>query len=156
METNPRSSPPPAANAAGSPGDEAQLVELSKSWSTAMNGHDRAKLEALMAPEFSLHRWDNTRDTARAAWFDVLFNHVKILEFEQSAIVARVYGDVGVVTSKFSIWRGTFDGKPYEVHGYLMDVWRRTGGRWQVVSRTSADLPGREGGPGGGAAKGNS
>ncbi len=146
METNPRSSPPPAANEAGSPGDGAQLVELSKSWSTAMNGQDRAKLEALMAPEFSLHRWDNTRDTARAAWFDVLFNHVKILEFEQSALVARVYGDVGVVTSKFSIWRGTFDGKPYEVHGYLMDVWRRTGGQWQVVSRTSADLPGREGG----------
>jgi hypothetical protein len=48
----------PAANAAGSPGDEAQLVELSKSWSTAMNGH------------------------GRATWFDALFNHVKILEFE--------------------------------------------------------------------------
>jgi hypothetical protein len=42
METNPRSSPLPAANVAGSPGDEAQLVELSKSWSTAMNGQWRS------------------------------------------------------------------------------------------------------------------
>ena len=125
--------------------DETQLVELSKAWSTAMNGHDRATLEELMAPEFSLHRFDNTRDIPRAAWFDVLFTHVKILEFDQSAIVARVYGDVGVVTSKFSIWRGTFDDRPYEIHGYLMDVWRRTNGHWQVVSRTSQDLPGREG-----------
>ena len=135
----------PAASAASSLGDEAQLVELSKIWSTAMNGHDRAKLEELMAPEFELHKWDNTRNTARAVWFDFLFKHIKISEFEQTAIVARVYGDVGVVTSKFPITRGTFDDKPMgELHGYLMEVWRRTNGHWQVVSRTSVDLPGRE------------
>ena len=129
-------------------GDEAQLVDLSKSWSTAMNGHDRAKLEELMAPEFVLHKWDNTRSIARAVWFDFLFNHIKISEFEQTAMVARVYGDVGVVTSKFPITRGTFDDKPMgELHGYLMDVWRRTNGDWKVVSRTSVDLPGRDSAP---------
>ena len=133
------------ANAAPSLDDESQLVELSKHWSIAMNAHDRMKLEELMAPEFVLHKWDNTRHVARAVWFDLLFNHIKISEFEQTAIVAHVYGDVGVVTSKFPITRGTFDDKPMgELHGYLMDVWRRTNGRWQVVSRTSADLPGRE------------
>src|SRR5437660_12851001 len=89
----------PAANAAASLGDEFQLVELSKSWSSAMSDHDRAKLEELMASEFSLHKWDNTRDIARATWFDFLFNHFKITEFEQTAIVARVYGDGGVVTA---------------------------------------------------------
>jgi ketosteroid isomerase-like protein len=135
----------PAANAIDSLGDENQLVELSERWTTAMNGHDRPALEDLMAPEFVLHKWDNTRHIARAAWFDFLFGHIKISEFEQTAIVAQIYGDVGVATSKFSITRGTFDDKPMgELHGYLMDVWRRTNGRWQVVSRTSADLPGRE------------
>jgi hypothetical protein len=135
----------PAANAVSSLDDEAQLVDLSKSWSTAMNGHDRARLEELMAPEFELHKWDNTRNIARAVWFDFLLNHIKISEFEQTAIVARVYGDVGVVTSKFPVTRGTFDDKPMgELHGYLMDVWRRTNGHWQVVSRTSVDLPGKE------------
>lgn len=140
METN-----SPMKNAAASLDDEAQLVDLSKTWSAAMNGHDRAKLEELMAPEFELHKWDNTRNIARAVWFDFLFNHIKITEFEQTAIVARVYGDVSVVTSKFPITRGTFDDKPMgELHGYLVDVWRRTNGHWQVVSRTSVDLPGRE------------
>ena len=138
----------PAANAASSLGDEAQLVDLSKRWSTAMNGHERATLEDLMAPEFELHKWDNTRDIARELWFDLLFNHIKILEFEQTAIVARVYGDVGVVTSKFPITRAAFDDKPMgELHGYFTDVWQRVNGRWQVVSRTSVDLPGREGAP---------
>ncbi len=81
-------------------------------------------------------------------WFDILFNHIKILEFEQTAIVAHVYGDAGVVTSQFPVTRATFDDKPMaELHGYLMDVWRRTNGHWQVVSRTSVDLPGREGAP---------
>jgi len=137
-----------AENAAATLRDEAQLVDLSTSWSTAMNSHDRAKLEELMAPEFELHKWDNTRKIARAVWFDFLFNQIKISEFEHTAIVARVYGDVGVVTSKFPITRGTFDDKPMgELHGYLMDVWRRTNGHWQVVSRTSVDLPGRERAP---------
>ena len=138
----------PAANAASSLGDEAQLVDLSKRWSIAMNGHERATLEDLMAPEFELHKWDNTRDIARELWFDLLFDHIKILEFEQTAIVARVYGDVGVVTSKFPITRAAFDDKPMgELHGYFTDVWQRKNGRWQVVSRTSVDLPGREGAP---------
>jgi ketosteroid isomerase-like protein len=138
----------PMANDATSFGDETQLVELSKRWSAAINGHDRAMLEELMAPEFVLHKWDNTRNIARAVWFDFLFNHIKISEFEQTAIVAHAYGDIGVVTSKFPITRGTFDDKPMgELHGYLMDVWRRANGHWQVVSRTSADLPGREGAP---------
>ncbi len=113
-----------------------------------MNGHDRAKLEELMASDFVLHKWDNTRDIARATWFDFLFQHLKITEFEQAAIVARVYGDVGVVTSKFPIMQATFDDKPMgELHGYFTDVWRRSNGQWQVVSRTSADIPGRESTP---------
>lgn len=112
-----------------------------------MNGDDRVKLKELMAPEFVLHKWDNTRSIARAVWFDFLFNHIKISEFEQTAIVARVYGDVGVVTSKFPITRGTFDDKPMgELHGYLMDVWRRTNGDWQVVSRTRSPWSGRRAG----------
>jgi ketosteroid isomerase-like protein len=133
------------ANEGTSPRDEAQLVDLSKSWSTAMNDRDRAKLEELMAPEFVLHKWDNTRDIARARWFEFFINHFKITEFEQTTITARVYGDVGVVTSKFPIMRTTFDDKPMgELHGYFTDVWRRANGQWQVVSRTSADIPGRE------------
>ena len=125
--------------------DEAQLVELSTSWSTAMTDRNEDKLEELMAPDFMIHKWDNTRDVPRAKWFDFFFNHIKITEFEQTAIAARVYGDVGVVTSKFPIMRATFDDKPMgELHGYFTDVWRRADGKWQVVSRTSADIVGRE------------
>jgi hypothetical protein len=83
----------PAANDAALLGDQAQLVDLSKSW--------RAGL------------WRRRR------------GHVQIPDHE-----------------------GTFDGKPMgELHGYLMDVWRRTNDNWQVVSRTSVDLPGRESAP---------
>jgi len=128
--------------------DEAQLVELSASWSTAMKDRDRAKLEELMSSDFVLHKWDNTRDVGRAMWLDFLFKHIKIMEFEQTAVTARVYGEIGVVTSKFPIMRATFDDKPMgELHGYFTDVWRRTEGGWHVISRTSADIPGRESAP---------
>jgi len=124
--------------------DEAQLVQLSKSWSKATNSRDRATLEELMAPEFVLHKWDNTRDVSRAVWFDVLLSHIEVLEFEQTNLTARVHGDTAMVTSSFPVMHTAFDGKTMpEIHGYFVDVWRRTNDRWQVVSRTSVDLPGR-------------
>jgi hypothetical protein len=61
--------------------------------------------------------------------------------------VAHVYGDVAAITSKW-YWRGkrgtTSEKKPFEEHGYVLDVWRCNAGRWQVVSRITLVLPGKE------------
>jgi hypothetical protein len=108
----------------------------------AMLRHDKAKLEELIGPDYVLRGWDGTApDTPRAAWLDNLFNHLKIDRWEQTAISARVYGDVGVVTSMYS-WAGTFRDKPFDSKGFLTDVWLRRNKRWQVVSRTSGHMPG--------------
>jgi hypothetical protein len=108
----------------------------------AMLRHDKARLEELIAPEYVLRGWDRSApDTPRAAWLDNLYNHLKIDRWEQTAISARVYGDVGVVTSLYS-WAGTFRGKPFDSKGFLTDVWVSRNRRWQVVSRTSGEIPG--------------
>jgi hypothetical protein len=51
-------------------------------------------------------------------------------------ISARAYGDVGVVTLVCT-WTGVHNGSPFDLHSVMVDTWRRTNGRWQVVSRSS-------------------
>jgi len=43
--------------------------------------------------------------------------------------------------------RGTDVKKPFEEHGYVVDVWRRDAWHWRVVSRTSVFLRGKEESP---------
>jgi ketosteroid isomerase-like protein len=126
---------------------EAELVSLTGIWTEAINEKNRSKLEELMAPDFSLHAWDDSWSVDRATWLENLFSHIDISEYHHSAIVAHVYGDVATVTSKW-YWRGkrgaTPEKKPFEEHGYVLDVWRRDGGHWQVISRVTVVLPGRQ------------
>ena len=130
------------SNAASSAA-EAELVSLTNAWTDAINGKNRSKLEELMAPDFALHAWDGSWHVERARWLENLFEHLHIAAYRHSAIVARIYGDVAAVTSKW-YWRGTDEKRAFEEHGYVLDVWRRNGVRWQVVSRITVVLPGKE------------
>ena len=132
------------SNAAPS-GAEAELLSLTNAWTEAINAKNRSKLDELMAPEFTLHAWDDSWQVARAEWLENLFSSYDIKEYHHSAIVPHVYGDVAMVASRW-YWRGTrgvTEKKPFEEHGYVVDVWRRRRNRWQVVSRITVILPGK-------------
>ena len=132
------------SNAAPS-GAEAELLSFTNAWTEAINAKNRSKLDELMAPEFTLHAWDDSWQVARAEWLENLFSSYDIKEYHHSAIVPHVYGDVAMVASRW-YWRGTrgvTEKKPFEEHGYVVDVWRRRGNRWQVVSRITVILPGK-------------
>jgi ketosteroid isomerase-like protein len=122
---------------------EAKLVALTNAWTGAINTKDRSKLDALMASDFTLHAWDESWNVDRAQWLKNLLEGYDIAEYHHSAIVARIYGDTGTVTSKW-YWRGTLKKKPFEEHGYVLDVWRRNSGHWQVVSRITIIQQGKE------------
>ncbi len=127
--------------------DENELVRLTHEWIDAINAKDHTKLDKLMAPNFVLRAWDGGWQAERERWLYNLFHVLDIQAYSHSAINAQVLGDVGAVTSNW-YWRGVRGApgakKPFEEHGYVLDMWQRTGGRWQVVSRTSIVLPGKE------------
>jgi ketosteroid isomerase-like protein len=125
---------PPAAQA-GLDTASAELVTLTKAWTDAMNAKDHAKLEALVAPEFALYRWNGERMAQRPEWLDFLY-HTEIKEYTVRDISARAYGEFGVVTLVCT-WTGAHDGAPFDLHSVMVDTWRRTNGKWQVVSRNS-------------------
>jgi ketosteroid isomerase-like protein len=89
-----------------------------------------------MAPEYALYGWSGELSAPRSQWLDNLFNHVKIRENTLRELTPRVYGDFAIVTS-VGTWAGTWDGEPFNQKTIVVDTWRRTNGRWQVVTRTS-------------------
>lgn len=127
--------------------DENELVRLTLEWTDAINAKDRTKLDTFMAPSFVLHPWDWSWQVERERWLNNLFDQLDIRAYSHSAIKAQVFGDVAAVTSNW-YWRGARGPsgarKPFEEHGYCLDMWKRTEGRWQVVSRTSVVLAGKE------------
>jgi hypothetical protein len=135
------SSPAPVLGTA-----EAELVSLTNEWTAAIIAKDRSKLESLMAPEYKLHGWDGSWQVERPQWLENLFQSYDIAEYRHTDIVPHIYGDVAAITSKY-YWRGKRgrnEKKPFEEHGYCVDMWRRANGRWQVVSRLTIILPGKE------------
>src|SRR5438105_13627936 len=104
---------------------EPRLVALTDEWTNAINAKDRSKLEGLMAPNFTLHAWDNSWGVDRSSWMKNLMERYHLDEYHHSAIVARLYGDTADVTSKW-YWREIRDTKSFEEHGYVLAVWRQS------------------------------
>lgn len=127
--------PSPSAEHAAPDAASAELVTLTKDWADAMNAKDHTKLEALIAPEFALYRWNGERMAPRSDWLDFLY-HTEIKEYSVRNISARAYGDFGLVTLVCT-WTGSHNGIPFDLHSVMVDTWRRTSGRWQVVARSS-------------------
>jgi ketosteroid isomerase-like protein len=57
--------------------------------------------------------------------------HVEVAEL--SDLKVRVHGDTAIVTGAYHE-RGESNGKRYEYHDRLTDVWMKLGGKWQVVA----------------------
>ena len=102
----------------------------------AMKARDRATLEAMMAPQFTLGGLGEPERAplARSVWIDNALNHLKVesVRFDRSR--AAIFGDAGIVHAVFT-WRGSYDREPFTDRVTLVDVWVKRGGRWQVASR---------------------
>jgi len=116
----------------------AELVTLTNAWTDAINAKDRAKLEALMAPEFALYGWNGELWAPRSQWLDTLLNHMELKEnaWTMRELAPKVYGDFAIVTAVGTAIYSS-DGHPVNLNVVVVDTWRRTNGRWQVVARNS-------------------
>jgi ketosteroid isomerase-like protein len=121
---------------AGLEAASAELVTLTNSWTDAVNAKDHAKLEALLAPEFALYRWNGEVNARRPDWLDNL-DHIEIKEYTVRNVSPRIYGEFAVVTSVCT-WAGVYgSGHPFNFNAVMVDTWRKTNGKWQVVARNS-------------------
>jgi ketosteroid isomerase-like protein len=109
-----------------------ELVELEHELVRAVQEHDVARLEELLAEEFTLDGAAGQLD--RDGLLAAAAGPYQIEEFAYDEIDPDVYGNTAVVLSRYR-QRGSFAGRDVSGSLRVTDVWVRRDGRWQLVRR---------------------
>ncbi len=109
-----------------------ELIELSHQLVRAVQAHDTARLEELVADEFSLQGAAGQLD--REAFMAAAAGPYEIADFAYEEIDPEVYGNTAVLVSRYH-QDATLDGRDLTHHMNVTDVWMRREGRWQIIRR---------------------
>jgi len=113
--------------------DAAAIKALELKWTESYKQHNIDILSTLLADDFTITIEDGSV-YSKAGYISHTANakvHVQIAEL--SELKVRLHGDTAIVTGAYHEM-GESDGKRYEYHDRLTDVWMKSGGRWQVVA----------------------
>jgi ketosteroid isomerase-like protein len=120
--------------------DRAELAGLEDDWMSAHQARDMARLEELVAPGFRFTAIHLAPEPfTREQWMGAAREGYTIVSFAFERMEVDVFGDTGVIHSRFS-QIATFDSRDLSNVFRLTDVWARIDGRWQVVARHSSIL----------------
>jgi ketosteroid isomerase-like protein len=120
--------------------DRAELARLEEEWMSAHQSRDMDRLEELVAPGFRFTAIHLAPDPfTREQWMGAAREGYKIVSFAFERMEVDVFGDTGVIHSRFS-QIATFEARDLSNVFRLTDVWSRIDGRWQVVVRHSSIL----------------
>ena len=109
-----------------------ELVGLSHDLVRAVQERDPARLETLLAREFTLLGAAGELD--REGLIAAAAGSYVIEEFAYEEIDPEVYGDTAVVVSRYR-QTARLDGADVSARLHMTDVWIRRDGRWQIVRR---------------------
>jgi ketosteroid isomerase-like protein len=109
-----------------------ELVELSSELVLAVQRHDLAALENLLADEFTLDGAAGQLD--RDGLLEASAGAYAIEDFSYEEIDPDVYGSTAVVVSRYR-QQGSLGGRDVSMRLRVTDVWVRRDGRWQIVRR---------------------
>lgn len=119
--------------------DTAELIALQQALAQAWLAGDRATIETIIAPDWSLTGPDGARSGRAMVLAQVFETRVhRILQLEVDDVEVRVFGEAAVVTGR-THGVGEFV-VPYDVVIRFTDMFVRRDGRWQAVaSHASVD-----------------
>ena len=114
-------------------GDAASIRALELKWTESYKERSIEMLSSLLSEEFVITVEDGNvySKTGYISHTADPSTHVQIAEL--SDLKVRVHGDTAIVTGAYHE-KGVSNGKPYEYHDRLTDVWMKAGGKWQVVA----------------------
>ena len=121
----------PLAAQEKSEADNVRALELK--WSESYLKRQVDVLASLMAEDFVITIEDGSTysKTGYISHSAELGLHVEVSEM--SDLKVRMHGNTAIVTGAYHE-RGEDNGKPYEYHDRLTDVWMKIGGKWQVIA----------------------
>ena len=109
-----------------------ELVELAHDLARAVSDHDVARLDDLLASEFTLQGAAGQLD--RDEFLQAAAGPYEIDEFTYEQIDPEIYGNTAVLVSRYS-QVARFDGRDLTHRMHVTDIWTRRDARWQIVRR---------------------
>ena len=113
--------------------DAATVRQLEMKWTESYKQRSIDILSALLAEDFVITIEDGSV-YSKAGYITHSADpatHVQVAEL--SDLKVRLHGTTAIVTGAYHE-KGESNGKPYEYHDRLTDVWMKTGGNWHVIA----------------------
>ena len=118
--------------------EERQLVALQQQLAQAWRQKDRAFIETVLAPEWSVTQPDGqvlTRATVLGTFFDAVTFDSNTID----QVTVALFGDTAVVRGR-TVAAGTFNGSPMSARIRFTDVFLKRRGRWRAVASHASTL----------------
>lgn len=113
--------------------DSAKVRSLEHKWTDSYKQRQIDILASLLADDFVITVEDGTTYSKSGYITHTADTATKVAIAELSDLKVHAHGNVAVVTGAYHE-KGSSDGKPYEYHDRLTDVWVKSSGTWQVVA----------------------
>jgi ketosteroid isomerase-like protein len=113
--------------------DAATIRALELKCTESYKQHSIDILSALLADDFVITIEDGSIFSKAGYISHTADSSTKVHVAEMTDLKVRMHGDTAVVTGAYHE-KGESNGKSYEYHDRLTDVWMKVSGKWQVVA----------------------
>jgi ketosteroid isomerase-like protein len=113
--------------------DATTVRALELKWTESYKQRSIDILSSLLAEKFVITVEDGNVYSKAGYISHTADSKVRVDIAEMSDLKVRIHGDTAVVTGSYHE-KGVSEGKTYEYHDRLTDIWIKTGGKWQVVA----------------------
>jgi ketosteroid isomerase-like protein len=113
--------------------DAATIRALEMKWTESYKQRSIDILSSLLADDFVITIEDGSIFSKAGYITHSADPSTRVQVAELSDLKVRMHGDTAIVTGAYHE-KGESNGKNYEYHDRLTDVWMKVGGKWQVVA----------------------
>lgn len=103
-----------------------------RAWVDAYKQRQIATVASLLADDYVITLEDGTT-YGKVGFISYNAGSLRVDVAEVSDVKIRMHDNIAVVTAAYHE-RGVLDGKPYDYHDRLTDVWMKNGGKWQLIA----------------------
>jgi ketosteroid isomerase-like protein len=115
-------------------GDTAATIrQLEEKWTESYKKRQIDILSSLLAEDFVITVEDGNVYSKSGYISHTADTSVQVEVAEILDLKVRMHGNTAVVTGAYHE-KGKSNGKPYEYHDRLTDIWMKVGNRWQVIA----------------------
>jgi ketosteroid isomerase-like protein len=113
--------------------DASYIRSMELKWTESYKQRQVAMLSTLLADDFVITIEDGNTYSKTGYISHSAEPGTRVEVAEMSDLKVRMHGSTAIVTGAYHE-RGESNGKRYEYHDRLTDVWMKVGGKWQVVA----------------------